>query len=189
MKIGIDIDEVIVEFVKGYLKVYEQIYGRNFSFEEIISYNFWEVLGISKEDAYKSVYQFYNTNEFENLDFIEGAKEAIKVLSEKNEILLITSRPLFTNEKTQIFFQKHFPNFSFEIIHSGGFHPQGKNKEDICKERGIKIMIEDHVDYALKCAEKGIKVFLLDKPWNQNMQEHEKIKRVKNWNEILEKLK
>ena len=189
MKIGIDIDDVVVEFVKGYLKMYEKTYGQKFVFEDLKSYNFGYLLDFSKEEEYESVNKFFETKDFENLDLIEGAKEAIYEISKENEIFFITSRPSFTNSKTKVFLKKYFSEISFELIHSGGFHLQGKHKEEICLDREIKIMIEDHYDFALKCAEKGIRVFLLDKPWNQSQEEHENIMRVKNWNEILGKLK
>ncbi len=50
-------------------------------------------------------------------------------------------------------------------------------------------MIEDTKEHSELCAKDGIKTFLLDKPWNQHCVEHENIIRVKDWNEILERLK
>ncbi len=58
MKIGIDIDEVIVEFVRGYLELYEKKYGKKILFEDIFSYNLWEPLKISKEEIIKLADEF-----------------------------------------------------------------------------------------------------------------------------------
>ena len=41
LKIGIDIDEVVVEFVKGYLEIYNQKYNPRKFFEDIYCYDLW----------------------------------------------------------------------------------------------------------------------------------------------------
>ena len=49
-------------------------------------------------------------------------------------------------------------------------------------------MIEDNADYALDCAKKGIKTFLLDKPWNHDYVKHKNIRKVSDWNELIKLL-
>lgn len=66
---------------------------------------------------------------------------------------------------------------------------ENKSKSEICGELGISIFIEDNSSYALDCAKKGIKVLLLDKPWNKNYEKHPNIIKVNSWEEILERLK
>jgi len=47
-------------------------------------------------------------------------------------------------------------------------------------------MIEDNLDFALELAENGIKSYVLEQPWNRaRTEQHEKIKRVINWQEII----
>jgi hypothetical protein len=47
-------------------------------------------------------------------------------------------------------------------------------------------MIEDNLDFALELAENGIKSYVLEQPWNRTRTEqHEKVKRVANWQEII----
>jgi len=58
----------------------------------------------------------------------------------------------------------------------------------LCKERGIKIMIDDNKLFANELAEKGVKVFLLDKPWNKNYDKHKNIIKVKDWKEVIKKI-
>jgi uncharacterized HAD superfamily protein len=47
-------------------------------------------------------------------------------------------------------------------------------------------MIEDNLEYAIELANNGIKVFLLDKPWNQkyNPEIHKSITKIYSWDEI-----
>jgi len=141
MKIGIDIDEVVVEFLKGYLKICENKLGKTFFVEGFHSYLFEEHLGITREDSLKIANEFYGSKQFENLEFVEGAKSSIYELSKENELFIITSRPLHIKEKTRIFFTNHFPDIDLEIIHSNDLFGDGKSKAEICEEKGVKILI------------------------------------------------
>lgn len=100
----------------------------------------------------------------------------------------MTTRPIIFKEKTENWIKKHI-DFPVKIIHSGDFYLDNKarKKADICKEIGIKIMIEDVAKYALECAEVGILVILFDKPWNKGIK-HKNIIRVNNWIEALKEI-
>ena len=109
---------------------------------------------------------------------------------DENEIIIITSRPLIFKERTEIWLKKHFPKVHYTLIHSNDFHSTNKTKSkaDVCKELGIKIMIEDQDRYSLECAQSGIKVVLFDKAWNQSVV-HSNIFRVKTWKEAINYIK
>jgi len=187
-KIGIDIDEVIIPFMKFYLNFHNEKYNTLFDLTDVTNYYLWKC-GIhnSKEEAVKAVKDFQDSIFFKEDEFIEGAKEGINFLSEKYQIFFITSRSLDFKEKTINFFSKYFPNNNFSFIFSGEIH-EGKTKEEICEEIGVKFMIEDNLNYAFNCAKKGIKTFLIYYPWNKNCDNHNNLIKVQNWNEILEKL-
>ncbi len=187
MRIGIDIDEVIVEFLQSYLKMHNKINNSNYAKNDFFSYCFEEILPESKEFCVELAMKFYEMPEFEKLNFVEGAKETINKLSGVHELFFITARPEEVKESTVGFFKKYFPDLEAEILFSGDFYGGNKNKSELCLETGVEVFVEDDPKYALSCAEKGIKILLMDKPWNKNC-EHENILRVKNWNEILEGL-
>lgn len=190
MKIGIDIDEVIAEFVEGYFAFYNLKHNKNFKYEDAFTYDLWKVLGISKENAFKIAREYYDSEFFDHIKLVSGSIEGINKLYQNNELFFITSRPKEIEKQTKEFLEKHFPKLSLNLIHS--FNPlekQGKSKAEISKELKISFLIEDHEEYALECAKKGIKVLLFDKPWNRNIQTHENIIKVLNWGEILEIIK
>ena len=58
LRIGIDIDEVIVEFLEGFLKFYNEKYNGNFKREDFGSYIFEETLGGSFQEAVDNVTEF-----------------------------------------------------------------------------------------------------------------------------------
>ena len=49
-------------------------------------------------------------------------------------------------------------------------------------------LIEDAAEHANDCAEKGIKVILINRPWNLNERVHPNVKRAENWEEVLKHL-
>ncbi len=188
-KIGLDIDEVVANFMKHFLDYSNNKNKTSFTLEDINNYYLWKTkIHSSKEESISEIMAFQQSEHFEKIDLIDGVKEVLEVLYEKHTLYFITSRPQEFKEDTKRFFAKYFPNQNFEIIHSEDMQG-GKTKSEICEELGIEIMVEDNADYALNCAEKGIKVFLIDKPWNKKHSEHENIIKIKELNEFLKHLK
>lgn len=184
LKIGIDLDDVIFEFTREILKVVEEVHGKKFGFEEVNSYSFHNVFDLSLEE----IIEIIKGIDMVNLPLIEGAKDSILKLSKMNEIYFITSRVF--KEGTEESLEKHFSELKYELFFSSNPHAGtvGKDKGEICKEIGVSFMVEDSPKHAMICAEKGIKTFLIEKPWNLNLIEHENLIKVKSWDEILEEI-
>lgn len=78
MKIGIDVDDVTVEFMPRLLDFYNSRYGRNLRFEDIVSFRLWDVgIGKTKAEAIKIVYDFYGSEFYGEMDFVKGARGAL----------------------------------------------------------------------------------------------------------------
>lgn len=188
-KIGIDIDEVVVEFMAGYLKFHNLHHNTNYKLEDITNYHLWKSgFHKTKGESVKDVTKFSDSVYFDSLVFVNGAKQGLSSLLESYKTYFITSRSDRLKEKTLSFFNSNFSKNGYKIVFSGEIYG-GKVKWEICKDLGISLLIEDNPDYALNCAKKGIKVFLFDKPWNKNYEKHENIVKVRDWDEIMEKLK
>lgn len=190
MKIGVDLDDVVVNFFPKFLDFYNQKYGNNFRMSDMTSFNIWEVgIGRTKEEAIGFIDEFYDSDCYEKIPFVNGAKEGLCSLAEGNELYLITSRFLRYRPKTENFIRCYLPGYLDNLFFTEDFHNlDGRTKAEVCQEIGIGCYVEDCYEYAKRCAEKGIKVLLLDKPWNQNHEEHENIVRVGSWEEILNKI-
>ena len=190
MKIAVDIDEVLFEFVEGYLKFVASEGHKNLSYDDIYSYELCNPLGITQGEAIDLAGGFYKSEHFDFGNIVEGAQEAIKELkNQEHELFFITSRPLSWKPKTFEFLKQEFSIDSDKVFFAGDFHKgQGKTKEKICEGLGINLIIDDRGDYGLNYAGHGIRVLMPDKPWNQNVF-HENITRCEDWYEILEKIK
>lgn len=188
LRIGIDIDEVIVKFTEYFLDFCKKKGLNPPLFEEIDKYHLHSFFNMAEEEIYELYKEFNKTKENVEFDFIPFAKESINELSKNHELIIITARQGYLQEYTFNFFKKHFPNINFNIIFTGDIFGGKKNKNEVCVEKNIDYLIEDRRKIVKDCAEAGVKSFLLDKPWSQNC-EHDNIIRVKDWNEILEKIK
>ncbi|MAH49386.1 hypothetical protein CMI37_26415 [Candidatus Pacearchaeota archaeon] len=185
MKIGVDIDGVVARFLEGFVNFYNDVYGGDLSEEDFEKFSVAHTLNVSSEESERLRKEFYDSDFFDSINLVGGAEESINGLSQNHELVFITARHPYHEEKTMKFFEKHFPDGNFRILFSGDYSG-GKAKHQICEELGIKVLIEDG-EHSQNYAENGIKVILLDKPWNQDC-EHENIVRVKNWDEILSKV-
>jgi uncharacterized HAD superfamily protein len=185
LKIGIDLDDVVFEFVRHVVNKFNEKYKKNISFEDVHTYFFPDVFEIDIHET-KMFIKDLITPEFHlSLELCDFAREIILELSKENEIYFITSRVF--QEGTRESLEKHFSDFKLHFSSNPWVNTQGDSKSIICKENKIDFMIEDDIKHALDCAGTGISVFLIDKPWNQNF-EHENVVRVKDWKEIRDKI-
>ncbi len=188
MRIGIDLDDVVFEFVRELLNIYQRTYNKKVNYDEVSSYNFNELLNISRKEFSDLIMSKFDKRKIENLELCEGVYDSVNRLSKEHEIYFITSR--VRKEGTLESLNKYFNHINFELYFSsnpyvGNF---GKDKGEICKNMGIDYMIEDSREHAEICSKKGIKTILLDKPWNKKYGEHYNIIKLKNWNEVLDKI-
>jgi uncharacterized HAD superfamily protein len=190
MRIGIDLDDVVFDFVNLLLKKYNEKFEKEIFFEEIYDFYFAKIFGMTEEEFNKFFIEIFDKETVINMDLIKDANLILDLFEdEDNKIFFITSRADARNGTIESL-NKNFPKTSFKLFFSSNPYckTEGKNKGEICKDLELDFMIEDDPKHAEDCAKKEIKVLLLDKPWNKNCIEHEKIKRVNNWKEILEKL-
>lgn len=184
LKIGVDLDDTVFEFMKSFLKIFEERYRKKISFEEVISYDLSFLTGLETDKIVELIKNIGN----ENFVLCEGAKESILELSENNKIFFITSRVF--RDGTLESLKKTFPKMNFDLIfsHNPYVKTGKKTKSEICRNLGINFMIEDDLIHSEKCAKEGVKTLLLEKPWNQSYEDNENIIRVTGWPEIVEKI-
>ena len=109
----------------------------------------------------------------EEIEAVEGAKDARSYLNCNFDLIFLTARPLKIKEKTIKFLEKNFEIKDPEVYFSSdGYIGENKTKTkvDFCKEFGVSYLIEDNSDFFKDGLENGLKVYLLDKPWNKEIE-------------------
>lgn len=84
----------------------------------------------------------------------------------------------------------HFPHLTLEDLHFvNHYSTESLPKSVVCKNLGITLLIDDHIDNARDMVDAGLSMILLEKPWNRDIIfEHPSLYRVKNWQEIIDNL-
>ncbi len=173
MRIGIDIDNTIVDTRKSVFK-----YKRKSKFKDRKGYYyFWP------EKDKEEFLDTYVEEIHKNAEVKDYAKEAIDALKEMgHEIILITYRDNIrsneSNSNTKNYLKEH--HIFYDEIIFGAF-----NKGKVCKENHIDLLIDDSLENIESAAKENIKVLVYPMLYNKKT----KYPRVGNWKEVLEYIK
>ena len=116
-----------------------------------------------------------------------GAKEVLKLLKAEGHILvLITARGGINKDMIKIT-EERFKNEGMDIFDK--FYWATENKDEVCVEENIDIMIDDSNDKCESIAKSKIKtIYLKDAP-SYDLEENDYIKVLYNWGEIYRYIK
>ena len=186
-RIAVDLDGVLFDFLTPFCIFYNQRHGTNFTINDLTTYHFLRVFQKPEKEFRKDMNDFYQSALFRDLPLIRGAQRGIRQLSRTNFLGVVTSRPDHTSPITMVSLKNNFPLIFSEIHFTSQYGGNGhkEKKSEYCLEHGYEIIIEDVAEYANECAEKGIRVFLLTRPWNEKEPLHENVIRVGNWSELI----
>ena len=184
--IAVDIDGVLADYPKSFIKFIEKNTGKNLSHIKNVDYNLYDLLSdeIGYDTIRKLKHQYRETGEKRFIGVVEGAKEGMLKLKEFGfTIVLLSARPY-----------KQYPRIfsdTIEWLKSNGFVYDAilwdeKKEEKIIQEfPKMKFIIEDNISCVNRVSREGYKSFLLDCTYNQGTTEKNVI-RVKDWKEIIE---
>ena len=188
MIIGVDLDDVLMDFNTGLCTFHNARYGTSLVRENLISYALEETWGCDREEAVRRVREFYHSSEHFTTQPILGAVEVIRELQDAGRtIAVITSRPESISIQTYSWLERHFPSLVGNVhFASHFFHQETKiTKVEICQKLGIEIFIDDAPFHVESVATVVGQVLLFDAPWNRGCDfTLPNIQRVDSWDEI-----
>ena len=190
MRIGVDLDDVVIDLQNAIVSFHNERYGTAFTRNDHRTFNLWEVWGCSREEAVGRIYEFFQSDWFFNVPPMMHAETGLHALAARgHELYAITDRTNDVVEETKKWIAQHFPETFQEIHFANHFTKSGpaRKKSEICRELGITTLIDDSKDNAIDCAAAGIRVLLLDQPWNQG-ELPAGVERVFSWDEIVKKI-
>ena len=188
MKIGIDIDGVILDYER-ILKTYGDLYD----FIELKKDGI-----VNRNEHY--LRNRYNWTEEERMEFVNkyflelskitplmpGAKTIISMLKkEGNELIIISARGGMIEEMKDVALEK----FEKENLSFDKYYWKQDNKLEVAKRENIYIMIDDSYDVCKKLSANGIRtIYFRDKDMKL-LEQNEYLKEVSNWGEIYRYIK
>lgn len=190
--IASDIDDVKFPFVPRFCDFHNRIYGTNIFPSDFHVYQFSEVMGVSEEESLKRIDECRDSDEFLTALPITGAQDAIEHLSSDFRIIDVTARRDNYRKITHGWLAHFFPQVAeVHFSHNNYVHAgDRKTKAQICLDNNAQFLIEDSGSYALQVADAGIRVYLFDHPWNQEIT-HRNITRIPSngkghWDNLLD---
>lgn len=188
MKIGIDIDGVILDYERV-LKTYGDLY-------DFIELN---KNGIQNRNEHY-LRDRYDWTEEERMNFVNkyflklskqapvipGAKEVIHMLQkEGNELIIISARGGTIEEMKDVAIEK----FKEEGIAFNAYYWKQKDKLEVAQKEKIDVMIDDSYDVCKKLSENGIKTLYFRDKEMKKLEQNAYLKEVSNWGEIYRYVK
>ncbi len=181
LKIGVDIDNVILDEISSLKYIYDSK-KESLPINEIYAlHNVWD----SIEEYELKLKKWHNSEKFLNLKPIQGSKAGLAKLSKNHDIYLITARSLFLKDRTLKNLDIHFKGYYKDVHFTGYDNDKIRSKAEVCNNLNINIFIDDAVENVIEVSSLGIETLIFDAPWNQDMKKIKNTKRVYSWNEIV----
>ncbi len=191
-KLGIDLDDVLFDFVGHFFRWHNQRYGTRLRFSDMTHEKLWQAWGGSPADAGERVPAFFGETDMLPLEPLPGAVEALGSLRDRYRLIVISARDPSTATKSEQWLERYFPAV-FDQIELGLSNPLEREspmtKAEFCLQHGVTALVDDQLVNAVSCAEAGIRVLLYgDLPWNQSSELPELVRRVPDWETVVHAL-
>jgi len=190
MRLGFDLDEVVVNLGDVFEKHLKEEYGVDWPLNCFRDYSFSLCKFVEDEEKNAAIIDdmFFIAN---NPDYqftgepIEDAIETLhKLKHQGHELHFITNRPPANKYKTFMWLRKY--SIPFTTLHVLG---SGAEKGITGARLKLDMYVDDIEKHLVSMAEHKLKwrkgLLLFDRPWNQGPIDKSKFKRVHNWQEIL----
>ena len=190
MRIGVDLDDVTIDFINPLLRFHNETAKKVISYQDVFTYTLEKVWGGTRQEAIDKIRAFYISDNFDQLKPIDGAVESLLDLSQKHDITFITAIHNESREKTQRWLERTLPFLKAPVFYIGEYNNNDErkvSKAEVCLREGIELIIEDNGKYATDCIQKGVRAYLFNRPWNTKFLDP-RLVRVNAWREVLEHL-
>ncbi len=189
--IAVDMDDVLCETIDAFLEDYNyNIKWKKITREDVTDHEFENIkeYDLSFEERYQHDLNFFERNNtIEIIKPVKWAKEKLLDLKSKwYKLYVVTWRPEIIRKQTEDWINYYYPDIFDEIFLANLDESNDTPKSQFCLDIWAEVMVEDNLIFAREVAEKWIKAYLLDKPWNQNYDKNidKGIFKVKDWSEI-----
>jgi uncharacterized HAD superfamily protein len=172
MKIGIDIDGCVANFIPALNKLILQTYGRKLQRRNWEQYDIAPFLGIPEKDAKTLIFATIKLG----MEPMAGATDALRRLNKEHEITLVTSRPKVTLPDTRKWLR------NWDIPHDSLVRKEPLQKYKIRPR--FSVFVEDNLREAHLLVEDGTPVIVYMQPWNHSYNFHERFIRAGTWGQV-----
>ena len=186
--IALDIDDVLVSTAGEIIDAYNAKWNTRLKLADWYSDVGPQWGTPDKAVAIRRVNEYIESDAYFDLVPVRDAALALKELSKRFELHVLTGRPEVIAGATQKWLQRHFPDMLRSVNFSNMFDEAKKrSKGEMCRELGASYLIDDHLENCVSAAGVGIKAVLFGSyPWNQSVALPNGVTRCIDWDAVLE---
>ena len=153
-RIAVDIDEVLMPFVKPMAKWRKLTMPTKTKY----SYIYSNMFKITNDESSEMVREFYNSETFREIKPFDDSLKAIKLLREQyDKIYIVTGRQSCARDVTEKWIDTHYPGLFDDVILTNSFTNHEVFKSDICTCLDIGTIIDDNDVTCALCKHVGVK--------------------------------
>ncbi len=145
--IAVDIDEVLCSFL------YPLMHWKKFIPKtKKYPYHYAKIMDISEKDSQQMVQDFYNSEDFANINPLMGSQAGIAYLKSRgHKLYVLTGRQSSVRQKTETWLDTHFPCAFDDLVITNSYTPYEVPKSDICRSLNIGLIIDDNLRTCMDC--------------------------------------
>lgn len=174
MRVGVDIDGVVANFVAAFLPLVPERYGITIRERDIYVHDLYLVLGVRPHEALDLIRDTIR----QDLQPYPGAVRGLKRLRKSHEVTLVTARPTDMMDVTRDWLENR------GIAYDGLLHFEEGLKHT--NNYSFDAFVDDHLREALGFVERVPHIIVFDHPWNRTFNVGRLIHRVSNWRRLVE---
>jgi uncharacterized HAD superfamily protein len=200
-RIYVDLDDVLAQTGRMFLRVLAEEFDRVVAFEEIRSYHLGDSFRLAPGELDEFMRVAHEPDALATIEPMPGAAEGLAAwMAGGYEIFIVTGRPPATREPTADWLDRHaIPRSEFHFLDKLSQYYDGVHNStdgaltltdlpalDFC------LAVEDFPGITTHLTrELGVPVALFDRPWNQRVDGHDgaaaEIVRCRDWSEIRQR--
>lgn len=188
MKIGIDIDGVVLDYervLKTFGDLYDFIELKKDGIINRNEHHLRDRYNWTEEERMNFINQYF-LKLSKQTSLIPGAKEVIKMLKkEGNELIIISARGGWVKEMKDVAIEK----MEEEGMTFNKYYWAQEDKLEIAQKEKIDVMIDDSYEVCKKLSENRIKTIYFRDKEMKKLEQNEYLKEVSNWGEIYRYIK
>ena len=194
MKIGIDLDGVLYDTERMY-RTYSELYD-TLELKQNSKVNNKEILLQNRfnwnKEQVEDFFRRYHEEIVCTANIMPGAKKVLeKLKKDGHKLYIITARGSMKNEsKNNLYFdsvevtKKRLKEENLDKLFEKCIFNKARDKDKVCKEEGIDLMIDDSYSNCMSLAEQKIKVLYLKDAPSYDIENNKYVTTVYNWGEI-----
>ena len=184
--IWVDCDDVLSETMKEIVKS-PILVKKWMKYNDIESYSLFQIerIWLSLEEAVKIFYSLFESKEYPLIQPVSGAYEKLYERKQQwHNLFVVTWRPKPYEQVTRQRVESHFPWIFSDYLFMNQHTENEIPKSVLCKQKWIELLIDDTAQNIIDVNSVWMPWFLLDKPWNQWVEDSELLHRVYSRDEI-----